>query len=167
MTMSLLLVGAMVIMFAVGIYMMLDRSLTRILLGFMLVGNGANLLIFLMSGSFGSAPIVGEDGNEISDPLPQAFILTAIVITFGVTAFVLALMYRSWRLSQEQEDSVEDDSDATRLTESDDTLTLEEVTDTDLSEAHEFEEDTDNDGYEHETNELNSESDQNGEGVTR
>lgn len=142
MTMSLVLVAAMVVMFGVGIYLFLDRSLTRILLGFLLVGNATNLLIFMMSGSFGGAPIVGEDSGEFSDPLPQAFILTAIVITFGVTAFMLALMYRSWRLSQSSDDSdsVEDDSEDARIGVSLDTLTLEEVTDFDVAEAPEFEE---------------------------
>lgn len=138
MTMSLILVAAMVVMFAVGIYMFLDRSLTRVLLGFLLVGNATNLLIFLMSGSFGRSPIVRDDGAAISDPLPQAFILTAIVISFGVTAFMLALMYRSWRLAQEGEDSIEDDTENTRLFESVDTLTMEEVKDIDVSEAPEF-----------------------------
>ena len=51
-----------------------------------------------MSGAPGLAPFFGEgvDPDEISDPLPQAFVLTAIVITFGISAFMLALIYRSW-----------------------------------------------------------------------
>ena len=107
MTMPLALVAVMVVMYACGVYLMLDRALTRLLLGFLLVGNATNLLIFLMSGSFGSAPISGsEPADDMGDPLPQAFILTAIVITFAVTAFFLALIYRSWRLAHNLDESL-------------------------------------------------------------
>lgn len=140
MTMPLVLVAVMVVMYTVGVYLLLDRSLTRILLGFLLVGNATNLLIFLMSGTFGSAPIVGDGEEAMSDPLPQAFILTAIVITFGVSAFMLALIYRSWRLSVVLEDRVEDDADDLEISRAE-TLTTEEVTDEDLEDAPEFEED--------------------------
>ncbi|MGO2110158.1 MAG: Na(+)/H(+) antiporter subunit C [Pseudoclavibacter sp.] len=111
MTISLLLLIAMVVLFASGIAMMLERSLTRMVLGFLLVGNATNILIFFMSGSFGAAPLFDPDLDpaDYSDPLPQAFILTAIVITFGTTAFLLALVYRSWRLAQA--DTVEDDEE--------------------------------------------------------
>lgn len=144
MSMPLVLVAVMVVMFACGVYLMLDRALTRILLGFLLVGNATNLLIFLMSGSFGSAPIVGEaDASEMSDPLPQAFILTAIVITFGISAFMLALIYRSWRLAHEHEDQVRDDEDDVELPTSTQQLTTEEVTDEDLAESREFSDDSD------------------------
>lgn len=139
MTMPLVLVAVMVVLFACGVYLLLDRSLTRILLGFLMVGNATNLLIFLMSGQFGSAPIVGgDDDAAMSDPLPQAFILTAIVITFGVSAFLLALIYRSWRLQQDREDRVEDD-EADLAIGSAETLTTEEVMDEDLAVAPEFE----------------------------
>lgn len=109
MTMPILLVVVMVVLFASGVYLMLERSMTRVLLGFLLAGNGTNLLILLMSGEFGAAPVLtdGVADKPISDPLPQAFILTAIVITFGVSAFLMALIYRSWRLAKE--DTVQDD----------------------------------------------------------
>lgn len=150
MNMPLVLVAVMVVMYAVGVYLLLDRSLTRILLGFLLVGNATNLLIFLMSGSFGSAPIVGGgDDDAMSDPLPQAFILTAIVITFGVSAFMLALIYRSWRLSFVIEDRVEDDDADLEISRAE-TLTTEEVTDEDLEDAPEFEEDVPKDTDEEE-----------------
>lgn len=111
MTMSILLLVGMVVCYAAGVSLMLERSLTRMVLGFLLIGNATNLLIFFMSGSFGLAPLfeAGVDPSEYSDPLPQAFILTAIVITFGVTAFMLALVYRSWRLAQQ--DTVADDEE--------------------------------------------------------
>lgn len=141
MTMPLVLVAVMVVLYAAGVYLLLDRSLTRILLGFLLVGNATNLLIFLMSGTFGRSPIVGSEGEgDMSDPLPQAFILTAIVITFGVSAFLLALIYRSWSLRRLLEDQVEDDAEDLAIATAD-VLTTEEVTEEDLEDAPEFEDD--------------------------
>jgi multicomponent Na+:H+ antiporter subunit C len=114
---SLVLLIVMAVMFACGVFLLLERSMTRVLLGFLLVGNATNLLILIMGGVAGVAPIV-EDGvatGEMSDPLPQALILTAIVITFGVSAFLMALIYRSWRLSKD--DDVDDDADDVALRE--------------------------------------------------
>lgn len=146
MNMPLALVAIMVVLYACGVYLLLDRSLTRVLLGFLLVGNATNLLLFLTSGSFGAAPISGEvDASEMSDPLPQAFILTSIVITFGVSAFMLALIYRSWRLARQDEDVVRDDDLDVELAEAE-TLTTEEVTDEDLAETPEFEEESETAG---------------------
>jgi multisubunit Na+/H+ antiporter MnhC subunit len=99
----------MAALYAAGIYLMLERSMTRVLLGFLLVGNATNLLIIVVAGRAGVAPIV-EDGvtaAEMTDPLPEAFILTAIVITFGVSAFLLALIHRSWRIGTQ--DRLHDD----------------------------------------------------------
>ncbi|ROS61874.1 multisubunit sodium/proton antiporter MrpC subunit [Frigoribacterium sp. PhB160] len=109
MSISLVLVVVMAALYSCGIYLMLERSMTRVLLGFLLVGNATNILILTMSGRKGAAPIVDgqADPSEFADPLPQALVLTAIVITFGVSAFLLALIYRSWRLAQE--DDVTDD----------------------------------------------------------
>ena len=144
-TMPLVLVAVMVVLYSVGMYLMLDRSLTRVLLGFLLVGNATNLLLFLTSGSFGAAPIYGTaSAEEMSDPLPQAFILTAIVITFGVSAFMLALIYRSWRLAREDEDAVQDDDHDLELAEAE-SLTTEEVTDEELEQSSEFDDDPDSD----------------------
>ncbi|MGY1694800.1 MULTISPECIES: Na(+)/H(+) antiporter subunit C [unclassified Geodermatophilus] len=90
-------------LYAAGVYLLLDRSLTRVLLGFVLLGNATNLLLLSAGGVAGLAPILGySDAGEIADPLPQALILTAIVITFGVSAFVLAIIHRSWRLVREE-----------------------------------------------------------------
>ncbi|MBH0008564.1 Na(+)/H(+) antiporter subunit C [Salinibacterium sp. SWN1162] len=105
---SLTLVVIMVVLYSVGVYLLLERSMTRVLLGFLLVGNATNLLILIMSGPSGAAAFFGEDAAT-ADPLPQAFILTAIVITFGVSAFLLALIYRSWRLANA--DVVYDDTE--------------------------------------------------------
>ncbi|SHF64427.1 Na(+)/H(+) antiporter subunit C [Geodermatophilus nigrescens] len=90
-------------LYAAGVYLLLDRSLTRVLLGFLLLGNATNLLLLSTGGPAGLAPILGySDAEEINDPLPQALVLTAIVITFGISAFVLALIHRSWRLARNE-----------------------------------------------------------------
>lgn len=109
MTVDLALVLAIVVLVGCGTTLMLERSLSRILVGFVMVGNGVNLLFLVASGPSGAPPIVGRDG--ITDPLPQAMALTAIVITLGVSAFGLALAYRSWQLSgnDDVKDDVEDD----------------------------------------------------------
>ncbi|MBQ1055104.1 Na(+)/H(+) antiporter subunit C [Micromonospora sp. C32] len=98
------------VLFATGVTLLLERSLTRVLMGVILLGNGANLLL-LTGGRAGGPPIVGTTAQEdMSDPLPQAMVLTAIVITLGMTAFLLALAYRSWHLNghDEVQDDVED-----------------------------------------------------------
>ncbi|MWB98615.1 sodium:proton antiporter [Agromyces seonyuensis] len=102
MSASLTLVVLAAVLFGAGVYVMLERSLTRVLIGFLLAGNAVNILMFVMAGAPGLAPILGDgvDPASISDPLPQAFILTAIVINLGITAFMLALIYRSWWLAQ-------------------------------------------------------------------
>lgn len=110
---SLTLVVVMAIMYAAGVYVMLERSLTRVLIGFLLVGNATNLLLFIMSGRPGSAPIVTGTASDDSmvDPMPQVLMLTAIVINFGITALLLALIYRSWWLARlgDQGDVVPDE----------------------------------------------------------
>lgn len=150
MTMPLMLLLAMVVMYAVGFTLMLDRGLTRILLGFLLVGNATNLLMFLSGGRFGLAAFMdGRDEDAMADPLPQAFILTAIVITFGITAFLLALMYRQYRLDKEEaeaygeaggDDIVRDDADDRELAR-EAAITSDEVTQEDLSSGSDFESD--------------------------
>ena len=107
---NLLLVIVVGVLFAAGVTLLLERNLTRVILGITLLGNGVNLLI-LLGGAYGGPPIVGVTPEaEMSDPLTQAMILTAIVITLGMTAFLLALAYRSWAMSghDEVQDDVED-----------------------------------------------------------
>ena len=106
MDVSLTLIIIMGVLFACGVYAMMERSLTRVLIGFLLLGNATNLLLLIVMGVPGEAPFFGVEGAT-SDPLPQALTLTAIVITFAVSAFLLALIYRSWQLGQA--DIVEDD----------------------------------------------------------
>ncbi|MGW5671452.1 Na(+)/H(+) antiporter subunit C [Micromonospora sp. NPDC003776] len=104
---TLVLVIAVGVLVATGVTLLLERSLTRILLGVILLGNGVNLLI-LLGGRAGAAPLVGTaPTGRMSDALPQAMVLTAVVITFGLTAFLLAVAYRSWYLSGD--DEVQDD----------------------------------------------------------
>ncbi|WP_430782878.1 Na(+)/H(+) antiporter subunit C [Actinoplanes sp. G11-F43] len=112
---SVVLLIAVGVLFAAGTTLLLERTLTRVLLGVMLLGNGANLLV-LTAAEAGAPPIVGTaDPSEMTDPLPQAMILTAIVITLGMTAFLLAVAYRSWRLSGH--DEVQDDAEDRRVRE--------------------------------------------------
>lgn len=106
MDVSLTLIVIMAVLFGCGVYAMLERSLTRVLIGFLLLGNATNLLLLIVMGVPGSAPFYDAE-DVVSDPLPQALTLTAIVITFAVSAFLLALIYRSWQLGQA--DTVEDD----------------------------------------------------------
>ncbi len=101
MNVSLVLIIIMAVLFAAGVYAMLERSLTRVLIGFLLLGNAANLLLLIVMGRPGLAPFYGDgEPAAMSDPLPQALLLTAIVITFAISAFLLALIYRSWQLGQ-------------------------------------------------------------------
>ncbi len=114
MTASGILIVIMAVLFACGVYAMLERSLTRVLIGFLLLGNAANLLLLIVMGAPGLPPFFGDgDKADFSDPLPQALTLTAIVITFAVSAFLLALIYRSWQLGQA--DTVTDDEEDVAL----------------------------------------------------
>ncbi|MFB1296014.1 Na(+)/H(+) antiporter subunit C [Mycobacterium sp. pW049] len=107
----LIIVGGLT---SAGVYLLLERHLTRMLLGLLLIGNAINLLILTVAGSSGNPPVRGRtSGAETTtaDPLAQALILTAIVITMGVAAFVLALTYRSYRLNT-MEEVINDPEDA-------------------------------------------------------
>lgn len=108
--MIVVLVLTVGVLYGTGVYLLLQRHLSRMVIGLAMLGHGANLLLLAAGGRAGNAPIVGENGAPYADPLPQALALTAIVITFGVSAFLLVLAYRSWVLtdSDEVEDDVED-----------------------------------------------------------
>ncbi len=111
MTPDIVLVVAIAVLVAAGVYLLLERSLSRVLVGVVLIGNGINLLFLVAGGRAGRPPIVGQaPESAMADPLPQAMVLTAIVITLGMAAFVLAMAYRSWRLHghDEVQDDVED-----------------------------------------------------------
>ena len=109
--MSVLLAFCAALLFATGTWMLLQRRLSRILIGVGLIGHGSNILLLVSGGGGGNSPIIDTaDPEDFTDPLPQALVLTSIVITFGVTAFLLALGYRSWRITHDDvvEDDVED-----------------------------------------------------------
>jgi len=89
-----------------GTYLVMHRTLTRIILGLGLLGNAINLLILSSGDGPGVTPIIGREG-DFTDPVPQALVLTAIVIGFGVISFLLAMAYRSWTI--DGNDEVEDD----------------------------------------------------------
>lgn len=117
MTVNVTLLVIMGVLVATGIYLITERSLTRVLLGIILLGNGVNLLILATGGVPGLAPIYDESTapEDYSDPLPQALILTSIVITFAMTAFMLGLIYRSWWLSRRDEVQVDPEDVRVRL----------------------------------------------------
>lgn len=86
-------------LYATGLYLLMRRSIVRLILGLALLGNAVNLLIFTAAGlTRGQPPLVPQGALSpeaaIADPIPQALILTAIVISFGVVAFALVLAYR-------------------------------------------------------------------------
>ena len=97
---------------SVGIYLITARSLSRIILGFSLLGHAAVLALLTAGGPPGAAPIAGTDA-ELSNPVPQALALTAIVISFGLTLFLLALAARQQALTGD--DHVEDDLEDQRI----------------------------------------------------
>lgn len=91
------------LLYAAAIYMMLRRSIVKLVIGLMLLSNAANLLIFTSAGVTRGAPPLIADGalmpdGPIADPLPQALILTAIVIAFGVLAFSVVLIHRAYNV---------------------------------------------------------------------
>jgi multicomponent Na+:H+ antiporter subunit C len=114
---TLALAVAVGVLFAGGTYLVLQRNLTRILLGLGLITHGANLLLLAAGGRSGEVPFASavDPGEVVVDPVPQALALTAIVISFGLTAFLLALAYRSWTLTGE--DEVVDDPEDRRIAE--------------------------------------------------
>ena len=87
-------------LYAAGLYMMLRRSLVKLVVGLILLAHAANLLIFTVAGiRRGAPPLVGRAETRLlavaADPLPQALVLTAIVISFGVLAFAISLFHRA------------------------------------------------------------------------
>ncbi|MDY3679076.1 MAG: Na(+)/H(+) antiporter subunit C [Actinomyces urogenitalis] len=111
MTANLTLALVAGLLVACGVYLLTERSLSRILMGVILMSNGVNVLFLVAAGRAGRPAILGqEDPSTMTDPLPQAMVLTAIVITMAVSAFVMTMAYRSFQLSGHDEvrDDVED-----------------------------------------------------------
>jgi len=93
------------LLYAAGLFMMLRRSLVKLIIGLILLGNGANLLIFLLGRMVkGAPPIISDAAKALTDiyadPVPQALILTAIVISFGLQSFAIILMERAYKIIQ-------------------------------------------------------------------
>lgn len=89
-------------LYAAGLYMMLQRSIVKLIVGLALLGHAANLLIFTAARPGRLPPPLVAEGalapvGPIADPLPQALVLTAIVIGFGVVAFAVALIRQAHR----------------------------------------------------------------------
>jgi multicomponent Na+:H+ antiporter subunit C len=102
------------VVIACGLYLITERSLSRILVGVVLASNGVNVLFLVASGPAGGAPIIGlTPAAQMSDPLPQAMVLTAIVITLGMAAFGMTMAYRSFQVNGD--DEVADDVEDARL----------------------------------------------------
>ena len=115
--MTTLLAVVIGVLYAAGLYLVMRRSVVKLVLGLALLGHAANLLIFTVGRlSRAAAPIVPEGAARLvpphADPVPQALILTAIVIGFGVQAFALVLVKRAHR------ETGTDDLDALRSTDS-------------------------------------------------
>ncbi|MBX3120164.1 MAG: Na+/H+ antiporter subunit C [Fimbriimonadaceae bacterium] len=103
--MTIVLAVVVGILFACGLYLMMRRTLVKLLLGLALIGNAANLMIFVSAGlTRGAPPLIGAGETAppktYADPLAQALILTAIVIGFGVLAFTLALVRRTYQVTK-------------------------------------------------------------------
>lgn len=97
--MELLIAVVAGLLFSTGIYLILERQLLRVVIGTSVLSHGVNVLL-LVSGGFENrrAPILSHEGGAVyADPLPQALILTAIVIGFGVTALLLVIAFRTYQ----------------------------------------------------------------------
>ena len=101
--MELLLILVMGLLYAGGVYLILRRSMVKLLLGIMLLGTATNILIFVLGAIVkGKPPIIRSSEMTLdpsyADPVPQALILTAIVISFALTAFAIVLLKRVYAL---------------------------------------------------------------------
>ena len=96
--MESILAVAVGVLYASGAYLVLRRTLGQLIIGLALLGNATNLLVFTAAGpTRDQAPLLADEITMTTDPVPQALILTAIVIGFGVLAFFMALAYRAYR----------------------------------------------------------------------
>ncbi len=101
--MELVLVLLIGVLYSAGFFLILRRSMVKLLLGITFLGYGVNLLIFLLGRiTKGKPPVIEEAANFFTDiyadPIPQALILTAIVISFGLQSFAIVLLKRVYAL---------------------------------------------------------------------
>jgi multicomponent Na+:H+ antiporter subunit C len=114
MTINITMAVSIAVLYSVGFYLLMHRSLMRVVLGLVILGHGTNLFLQVAGGPSGDPAFIGTAAAAaMADPLPQALALTAIVITFGTTTFLLALAYRSWVLRGH--DQVQDDLEDCRI----------------------------------------------------
>ena len=101
--MSLVIATSLGLLFAAGTYLLLRRDAVRVVLGSLIVSQTANIYLMTMGGNEGGVPILrhGTGPQNITDPVPQALVLTAIVIGFATTAFLLSLTYRFYEENEE------------------------------------------------------------------
>lgn len=86
------------LLFSVAVYLMFSRNIIRVMVGTLLLSHSVHLILLTMAGlQRGAPPLLYLEAEAYTDPLPQALILTAIVINFGVTAFMLVLAYRTYQ----------------------------------------------------------------------
>ncbi|MGN6752117.1 MAG: Na(+)/H(+) antiporter subunit C [Intrasporangium sp.] len=112
---NVVLLVVVAVLMAAGVFLLLDRSLARVLLGTLLIGNGVSVIFLVSGGAAGKPPFFGTPATEMSDPLPEAMVLTAIVISLATIGFLLALSYRLWQVSGT--DNVPDDIEDEQLQE--------------------------------------------------
>ncbi|QWF83677.1 Na(+)/H(+) antiporter subunit C [Amycolatopsis sp. CA-230715] len=123
MTINLTMAVLLACLYSAGFYLIMQRSLMRVLLGIVILGHGANLFLQVAGGPPGDPAFIGFGVlTSMVDPLPQAMALTAIVITFALTTFLLALAYRSWVLLGD--DEVRDDLEDRRVRDSEEDADL-------------------------------------------
>jgi multicomponent Na+:H+ antiporter subunit C len=96
--MTTLLAVTIGVLFGTGAFLALRRNALKVIIGLSLISHGANLLLVTSGGLAGNRPpIIGPGGGAYVDPLPEALVLTAIVISFGMTAFLVVLLYRLYQ----------------------------------------------------------------------
>ncbi len=94
-TLMILLAGILVM---AATYLLLSKNFIRVIIGTAILSHAVHLLLMVMGGlKAGNVPLLGENAAPYTDALPQALILTAIVISFAVTAFILVLAYRAYK----------------------------------------------------------------------
>ena len=105
------------VLYSGGLFLMMRRNLIQLIIGLSLLSHGANLLIFTAGGLQNSAAPILKEGKKVfstmpADPLPQALILTAIVISFAVTAFALVLFLRTYQtVGTDDVDALKEDNE--------------------------------------------------------
>jgi multicomponent Na+:H+ antiporter subunit C len=101
--MEIILAVLVGVLYTAGVYMLLRRSILKFIIGIMFIGNATNLIVFLASGIVAGEPAFVDDTvqniSAMADPLPQAFVLTSIVISFGLVVFALALKLKFFEIT--------------------------------------------------------------------